>query len=162
MSSPFQPADGVSSRASKLYDLVLGRNVGDEITYHEAETLLECDHQGALAAMRDARARLERDQKQSVRTVSSYGWIVMRAGEHLDESERHQRKAHTQAKISARKLNSLRGERRAELSPFERQRFDYVNAQAAAALIVTGRKRLSLDELGRLGQQPKPLPGIGA
>lgn len=151
---PFEPADGESARWRKLYELVLTRRVNDEITYGEAEDLLSVDHQTVLGVMREARAHLERDGQQSVRTVPGFGWIVMRASEHIGESDRHLKKSRNQAKYALRKVAAIDG-RRDELSQFEREAADRAKLRASALLELSSRRRPSFSELQRAAEQKK-------
>lgn len=149
---PFEPADGETARWRKVYELVLTKEVNDEITYREVEDLIEANRHAAYAAMRDAKRHLEQEGQQSVRTVPSFGWVVMRAAEHIDESDRHLRKSNTQAKIALRTISAI-DSRRGELSQEQRQAADRNKLRALAVENMTGRRRRSLDELYGLGEQ---------
>lgn len=144
--SPFEPADGESARWQKLYDLVLTKNVDDQITYTEAEELLGIGQQGVLGAMWLARRHLEANGQLSVRTVRNYGWIVMAAAEHIGESDRHLKKAHNQAKTALRKVTAIDG-RREELSQFEREAADRAKLRAIAVVKLRSHHRPTFAEL---------------
>lgn len=153
---PFQPADGETPRWRKLYDLVISKQLNEEITYREAVDLLDCDLRAAQVAMRETTKRLEQDGQQSIRTVPNFGWVVMRAAEHLNESERHLRKTRNSARRAHRKITAIDG-RRSELSQFERERADRLKLTANAAAELTGRRRLSLTELHKRTPERKEL-----
>ena len=148
MREPFVPADGETPRWKKCYDLVMTKAVNEEVTYREVEELLNVDRKAALDAMRSARAHLEHAGRQSVRTVAEFGWIVMRAGEHIGEADRHLRRSHVQAKTALRKVVAIDG-RREELSQFEREAADRAKLRAQTLVDLTGRRRRSLEEIYR-------------
>jgi hypothetical protein len=141
MSAPFAPADGEMGRARRLAELLTGKAPGEGITYSEAEELLDCDRSAVQAAMRDAMAILERDGRRSVRTVVNFGWVVMKAAEHIDAASHHLTKSRNAAKRSLRKtkpLDAMRG----ELTQEQRWAADQARlaAQAVEAMAHRGRK----------------------
>jgi hypothetical protein len=160
MSRPFVPADGVEARWRKLYSLVLSKRENDGISYYEAQQLLGCDRKTAQAAMLETKRRLEEDHKQSVRTQIGFGWIVMRAVEHVDQSSDYMRRAHNQATQSLRVVSAI-DDRRGELEQADRHRADYQRTSAAFVADVTSRRgaKKFFEELGTgLPKNPPPLP----
>lgn len=148
---PFEPILD-EARWRLLYNLVLTKNVGDEITYREAEDLCQCDREAVLGAMYYARRRLEEDGERSVRTVARFGWIVMSASQEIDEAERRRKKAGKRVKDGLRITAAVNG-RRDELSPFERERLDRETRSLTMLRDLMGRKRKSLGEMHSSGQQ---------
>lgn len=146
---PFEPI-GDQARWKMLYDLVQAKAVGDEITYKEAEQILDCDREAVLGAMYYARRRLEADGQRSVRTVARFGWIVMTAAQEIDEAEKRRRKAGNRVRDGLRITSSVNG-RRDELSPFERERLDREQRSLTMLKELMSRKRRSLGEMH--GQQ---------
>lgn len=148
-SDPFAPANGLKARWRYCYELVVGREPGDAITYEEVEELLDCERPVAQAAMLDAKRHLEDDGQRTVRVVRRYGWIVMRSSEHLSEAERRR----ARSRRALRKAGSVLGAtRREELSPLERQALDRELARQSAQEQVMGRRRTSFAELEAASQ----------
>jgi hypothetical protein len=143
---PFEPADGIQPRWRYCYDLVLAKQPNEEIVYREVEELLDCGHEGALDAMRTAQRHLESDGCQSVRNVPRFGWVVMRAGEHIAASDHHLRKARNASGRALRKITAI-DDRRGELSQFEREAADRAKLRATALLALSGRRQRTLTEL---------------
>jgi len=141
---PFEPADGLRPRWQYCYDLVVERNINDEITRREVMDMLACDWATAGAAMGQAKVHLEEDGRLSVRTVPKFGWVVMRAGEHLAEADREARSGHRKLKAGYRKLSAI-DHRRGELSQFEREAVD--RRKAWLSQLVDSSRRPSLTEL---------------
>lgn len=136
---PFTPADGVMPRWQKLYDLVRGRNVGDEVTYGEAQDLLKCDRKTAQQAMREAMARLERNGERTVGTVTHFGWIVLSADREVNQVDRRAVKTRRAAGRVLRGASAL-NTRRDELSQFDRQRLDWISGAAQVILAASSRQ----------------------
>lgn len=147
---PFEPIDG-TARWRKVYDLVVGRQINDEILYREVEDLLDCDRTTAQAAMLKAVVHLEEEAGRSVRTVTNFGWIVMRAAEHINESDRRLKRARNQAKAAVRKISAI-DSRRDELSQFEREAADRARMRASAMLELSSRRPRSLSEMHKRGE----------
>lgn len=143
---PFEPADGVSARWRKLYAFVQTKSVGDEITYSEAEELLDCDRMVVLGAMRETRIQLEADGERSLRTVANFGWIVMNAAQEIDEIEKRKRRAGNRVKDGIRIGKSVNN-RRDELSPFERERLDREQRALQMLSDLMSRRRKPLGEM---------------
>lgn len=158
---PFQPADGVTPRWKKLYDLVMSRDVGDEVTYREAIELLgftrKTDHTLKLTqkAMRDAQAHLEKDGARTIGTVAKFGWIVLDPQKELDQVERRLVKTRRAAGRVVRGGKALSG-RREELTQFQRQRLDFVNHAARVASQASGRNGLTLDKFRTMIEAASP------
>lgn len=158
---PFQPADGVQARWVKLAELVRSKEPNHEITYHEAQEALDGVTRGqAQVAMREAQKHLEDEGSLTVGVRPNFGWVVLRAAAHIDESERYGRRVRNAARTSIRKLRPAIG-RREELSQFERQALDRSLARGNAVLHLTGRSPKPLDDLLAQGAPPKTLPGFG-
>lgn len=152
MSKPFQPADGQTPRWRHCYDLVTGRQVGDQVTLLEVTELLDCSPEAAWAAMRQARIHLEGDGCRTVRTVPRFGWVVMAAAEHLRAAEHHTAKARRQVVTAHRKVRSARRE---ELSQFEREAADRMAASLTALSDLMGRRRrVPLGDLAKRSLPP--------
>lgn len=148
---PFEPADGLVPRWKKLYDLVTGRSVGQEVTYGEAIDVLDLGRKTdrtlkiAQAAMLEAQKHLESDGRRTVTTVARFGWIVVDAQRELIQVERRLVKTRRAAGRAVRGGKAL-SLRRDELSQFERQRLDFVNHAARVASQATGRNGLTLEK----------------
>lgn len=151
---PFEPADRVTPRWQKLYGLVTGKEVGDEVTYGEALEVLGFERKTdrslkiVQSAMRDALARLEKDGQRTVGVVQNFGWIVLDATKELRQVDRRLTKTRRAAGRVVRGTAAL-GTRRGELSQFERERLDQIDRSAKLAAQITGRKRVDLDTLRR-------------
>ena len=149
---PFQPADGVTPRWQKLYDLVLSREVGDEVTYAEAIELLgfarKTDHSLKVVqeSMRTAQRHLERHGERTVGTVARFGWVVLDASRELQQVDRRLIKTKRAAQRTVRGAKAL-NTRRDELSQFERVKLDYVSRSAEMAAQIAGRQKVNIDEL---------------
>lgn len=151
---PFEPADGVTPRWQKLYNLVLNREVGDEITYREAHEVVGLDWQGlhgknlptVQEAMRDAMARLEKNGERTVGTRPKFGWVVLDATRELQQVDRRLTKTRRAAGRTVRGSKAL-STRRGELSQFERERLDRIAHAASMAAQMTGRRGMNLDDL---------------
>lgn len=150
--NPFQPADGVTPRWKKLYDLVIGREVGDEVTYREAIDLLGFDRKTDRTlkvtqnAMREAVAHLEKDGQRTVGVVKNFGWIILDPTKELQQVDRRLTKTRRAAGRVVRGANAL-STRRGELSQFEREKLDQVSRAGQMAAQISGRKRLDLESL---------------
>jgi hypothetical protein len=149
----FEPADGISPRWQKLYDLVMSRKVGDEVTYREALDLLQLPRTDrglkvAQDAMRDAQHRLEQRGERTVGTVAKFGWIVLDAQKELQQVDRRLVKTRRAAGRTLRGAKAL-GTRRGELSQFERERLDRLSRAATMATEITGRRSMSVTDLKR-------------
>jgi len=142
---------GDEARWKTLYGLILKRAIGEEITYREVEELLLVDRDGALAAMRQARVHLESDGERSVRTVTNFGWIVMSPRQEVDEIENRRRRAGNRVKDGLRIAASV-GNRRDELSPFEREELDRTQRSMRMLADLFGRRRKPLGELHGQGE----------
>lgn len=152
---PFAPADGLTPRWKKLYDLVLTRDVGDEVTYGEALELLGFKRKTPTTlaltqqAMRDAQRHLENDGERTVGTVAKFGWIVLSAPREVDQIERRMVKTRRAAGRVSRGVRAANN-RRDELSPFERQRLDLAGHAARIASEATGRNGLTLEKFQKM------------
>lgn len=150
---PFEPADGVAPRWQKLYDLVVARNVGDEVTYQEAMEVLSLPRtrEGmatAQQAMRSAMARLEQAKERTVGTVPKFGWIILDAQREVQQVDRRLIKTRRAAGRVLRGVSAM-DNRRGELPQFERERLDRIGHAARAAIEITGRsKKIKFPELG--------------
>lgn len=150
---PFEPADGVAPRWQKLYDLVVTRNVGDEVTYREAMDVLALPRtrEGlttAQQAMRKAMARLEQAKERTVGTVPKFGWIILDAQREVQQVDRRLIKTRRAAGRVLRGVSAM-DNRRDELSQFDRERLDRIGHAARAAIEITGRaKKIGFPELG--------------
>lgn len=148
---PFEPADGISPRWQKLYDLVISKQVDEEISYREAMAVLDvADLRMTQAAMREARHHLEKNGERTVGTVARFGWVVLRADRELQQVDRQLTKTRRAAGRTVRGAVALNS-RREELSQFERERLDRTLRSATVAAQVTGRR--SMTELKQLGDQ---------
>lgn len=162
-SQPFTPANGDRGRAAMLCDLIEQRAVGEHITYREAMEYLDCDDLGAVqAAMRDAMAKMERSGRRSVVTKRRFGWVVMRADEHIERADHHLTKAYNQGRRSFRKIRAIDG-RRDELTQEQRQAADFMRLAAAQVMGLVRRERPTFAKLasrrgGGLAALP-PMPG---
>lgn len=149
---PFEPADGVTARWKKLHDLVLTKKVGEELTYREAMEVLKLDPADPRSlpvvqqAMRDAQAHLEKGGERTVGTVARFGWIVLDAQRELQQADRRMVKTRRAAGRVTRAVEAL-GNRREELSQFERERLDRLRHSATMVAHVTGRRKMDLDQL---------------
>ena len=151
---PFEPADGVTPRWQKLYDLVMTRDVGDEVTYREAHEVVDMSWQGLHSrnlatvqeAMREAMAHLEKDGERTVGTRARFGWVVLDASRELQQVDRRLTKTRRAADRTVRGTKALIT-RRGELSQFERERLDRVAYSASMAAQVTSRRGMSLSDL---------------
>lgn len=148
---PFEPADGVTPRWRKLFDLVTSRNVGDEVTYREATDLLNLPRNDrgvkiAQDAMRDAMRHLEIQGERTVGNVKRFGWIVLDAQRELQQVDRRLVKTRRAAGRTLRGSKAL-DTRRGELSQFERERLDRISRSALMATQITGRRGMSISEL---------------
>lgn len=150
MTSDFTPADGAKPRWQHCYDTVITKEINEEITYLEIMELCECDRQAAQQAMSQALPKLEANAGRSVKTIANYGWIVMRAAEHLDVAEKHQHKSRRALKRSTSKITAL-AQRREELTQFQREAADRIAAQNYALIGLMGRRRRRLGELAEGG-----------
>jgi hypothetical protein len=150
---PFEPADGVTPRWQKLYDLVTSREVGGEVTYREALEVLDLPRtrEGLAVAqqsMRSAVARLEQAKERTVATVPKFGWVVLDAQREVQQVDRRLVKTRRAAGRVVRGVSAM-SNRREELSQFERERLDRIGHAARAALEITGRtKKISFPALG--------------
>lgn len=140
----FDPADGVTPRWKKLYDLVTSRNVGEEITYREVLDLLSLPRNDygrkvAQNAMRDAQHKLEQRGERTVGTVAKFGWKVLDAVRELDQVDRRLVKTRRAAGRTIRGAKAL-DTRRGELSQFERERLDTITRSANMAAEIAARK----------------------
>jgi hypothetical protein len=150
MIAAFQPADGDRARWRYLYDLVVERKPGDDITVDEVVELLEVDPHTARAVMREAKKHLEEDRMQTVRTVERYGWIVIDARGNLDEIEKRRKKAYRATDRTARLIVATP---RDDLSQIERSRLDFETRNVLAARGLFSRKTRSFSELERESKQ---------
>lgn len=151
---PFEPIDGVTPRWRKLYDLVLGRTVGDEITYREALEVLDLDNTRrnravAQNAMRDAQRHLENHGERTVGTRVNFGWVVLDGQRELHQVDRRLVKTSRAAGRTLRGVKAL-GNRREELSQFERERLDQIGRSATLARQLTSRRNLDMDQLRKM------------
>jgi hypothetical protein len=149
---PFEPIDTVP-RWQKLYDLVMARNAGDEVTYGEAIDLLGLTGRRAADAlkiaqdtMRTAVAHLEKGGQRTVGTVTRFGWIVLDAQRELNQVDRRLVKTRRAAGRTLRGAQAL-GTRREELSQFERERLDRMTRAARMTTEITGRKASTMEGL---------------
>jgi hypothetical protein len=156
MPAPFMPSDGKTGRARRLAALVADKAPGDGITYGEAEELLDCDRSAVQAAMRDAMAILERDGRRSVRTVVNFGWVVMKAAEHIDAASHHLTKSRNSARRSLRKTKPLGATLRGELTQEQRWAADQARLTAAAVEAMASRGRKSFAELAATAKTALP------
>lgn len=158
---PFKPADGLKPRWQKLYDLVIGRKVGDEITYGEAAELLGLDHRDrdqlstVQQTMREVQRRLENAGERTVGTVARFGWVVLDASRELNQVDRRLTKTRRAAGRVVRGTTAL-NIRRGELSQFERQRLDEVARSGLMAAQITGRRKLDLGQLRKITEGLAP------
>lgn len=143
---PFAPADGIKARWRYCYDLVVGKQPRDEITYEEVMELLECDRQTAQAAMLAARKHLEEDGQYSVETKPKFGWIVMTPAQHIDAAERGEKKMWRAQQRASRPLHVAEAHRD-KLSPFERQALDRSQARHQTLTRLRSPRRKSFDEI---------------
>lgn len=150
MSAPFQPADGKQARWRYLYDLVVERKPGDDVTVDEVCELLEIDAHTARAVMLEAKKHLEEDRQQTVRTVERYGWIVIDARGNLDEIEKRRKKSGRAANRAARLIVATPRE---QLSQIERSRLDFETRNVLGAQGLFSRKTKSLAELEKESKQ---------
>jgi len=151
---PFAPADGVKARWRYLYDLVVSREPGDEITYQEVEELLDVDRPTAQATMLTAQKHLEEDGQYSVATKRKFGWVVMTPAQHIDAAERGEKKMWRAQKRAHRPLTVAEAHR-GELSPFERQALDRSHARHQALARFRSPSRRSFAELTEASQARK-------
>ncbi|OZM74016.1 hypothetical protein CFN78_06935 [Amycolatopsis antarctica] len=150
MTALFQPADGDRARWRHVYELVLSRTPGDDITVQEVCDLLNIPAHTAWAVMLDAKKHLEQDRQQTVKSVSKFGWIVIDAKGNLDEIERRRHKAHRATSRAARLITATD---RGALSPIDRNRLDFETRNVLAARSLYDRKSRSFAELQRESQQ---------
>lgn len=166
MTAAFEPADGKQARWRYAYDLVLGKEPGDEVTLMElAEALgLEFDisdtvqRQLLWSVMGEAKHHLETDKQQTVKSVPKYGWIVMRPDQNLDEADARRHKAGRAVSRTARLLGATEV---SALSPHQRQRHDFLTSAVVRTAALFDRKPRSLADLESKSQQRK-LPGTSA
>jgi hypothetical protein len=153
---PFEPIDGVTPRWRKLYDLVLSREVGDEITYREAVETLDLpggstrrNRAVAQNAMRDAQCHLENQGQRTVGTRMNFGWVVLDGQRELQQVDRRLVKTSRAAGRTLRGVKAL-GTRREELSQFERERLDQIGRSATLARQMASRRNLDMDQLRKM------------
>lgn len=152
---PFEPLDGVTPRWRKLYDLVIGRAVGEEITYREAADTLGLSSPNGRnrailqQAMRDAQHHLEKEGSRTVGTRVNFGWVVLDGQRELQQVDRRLVKTRRAAGRTLRGAKAL-GTRREELSQFERERLDSITRSATLAGQLIGRRSMDLDQLQKM------------
>lgn len=148
----FEPIDGVTPRWKKLYDLVMGRKVGDEITYREALEVLGLPRTDrglhiAQQTMRTTMEHLERDGHSLLGNVAKFGWVVLDPQRELQQTDRRVTKTRRAAGRAVRGVGSLNN-RRDELSQFERERLDWISRSANLAMTASSRRgRKTTEEL---------------
>lgn len=146
---PFEPLDGVEARWRKLYDLVLTKQAGEEITYREVEELLDCDRAAALGAMDYARERLIQDGHIAVRTVDRFGWVRMTAAEQITFAKERRLKAARQIERGIKTLVTVQ-QHREELSPFDRERLDREQASQVRHVDLLRRSKRTLARIAQI------------
>lgn len=150
MTTPFQPADGQRARWRYLYDLVLSRKPGDDITIDEVIEMIDVDGITARAVMLEAKRHLEEDRLQTVRTVERYGWIIIDARGNLDEIEKRRKKSARAANRAARLIVATP---RDKLSQIDRARLDFETRNVVGAQALFSRKTKSFAELEKESKQ---------
>lgn len=152
---PFEPLDGVTPRWKKLFDLVMNREVGDEVTYREAAEVLGFDRltdrslKITQESMRDAQRHLENQGERTVGTIVRFGWVILDAQRELQQVDRRLIKTRRAASRTLRGARAL-GTRREELSQFERERLDRISLSAQMAGQIAGRRSMRLEELKKM------------
>lgn len=151
---PFEPIDGVTPRWKKLHDLVLTREVGNEVTYREALELLSLPRNDkglkiVQESMRDAQRHLEQAGERTVGTVARFGWVVLDVQRELQQVDRRLIKTRRAASRTVRGATAL-NTRRGELSQFERERLDRVMHSARVSEQIAGRKKPTMDDLKKM------------
>ena len=146
MNEPFKPVDGVTPRWQKLYDLVMTRKVGEEVTYGEAQDLLQCNRALAQNVMRETQRRLELNGERTIGTVTNFGWIVLDASRELRMVDRRLTKTRRAAGRVVRGTTAL-NTRREELGQFDRERLDQLGHAGRMIQQITGRKKVNVDDL---------------
>lgn len=155
MSAPFTPADGERARWRHAYDLVLDRKPGDGIAVEELTEALDIDPHTARAVMLEAKKHLEQERRQTVRTVARFGWVVIEAGDKLDEIEKRRKKAFRATNRTARLIVATP---RAALSQIERSRLDFETRNVLGARGLFERKTRALSDLEKQSKQRGELP----
>jgi hypothetical protein len=154
MTKPFEPADGVTPRWKKLFDLVRTKEVGSEVTYREAIAELglspsDRSRKIAQSAMRDAVAHLEKEGERTIGTRVNFGWVILDAQRELQQVDQRLVKTRRAAGRTVRGVQAL-NMRRDELSQFERERLDRTGRAAMMAREITGRHRPRMGELRKM------------
>jgi ATP-dependent exoDNAse (exonuclease V) alpha subunit len=150
VTAAFRPADGDRARWRYAYDLVAGKQPGEDVTLLELAELLDLDvdQDRALlrAVMSEAKKHLERDHLHTVRTVDKFGWVVIDARGNLDEIEKRRKKA---TRATGRAARLIVATDREQLSPIERQRLDFETRSVLSAKSLFERKTKDFTELER-------------
>lgn len=148
--APFRPADGIQPRWKILFDLVMSKAVGDEVTYEDAADALGIEQSDprlrpiVQSAMRDAQAQLEKAHERTVGNKTNFGWIILAADQELKQVERRLVKTRKAAGRTIRGGVALNS-RREELPQEERARLDFTLRGARMAQRAGTRRGLTLE-----------------
>ncbi|MFT4126261.1 MAG: hypothetical protein QM662_08535 [Gordonia sp. (in: high G+C Gram-positive bacteria)] len=102
--TPFEPA-GVRSRKEILVDLFGERDEDSVVTYAEiAEAIGIEDRPTCQRAVNGAKSSVERVHNKALDAVTNVGYRIVRAGEHLQLAQRHQKRGRSQLRRSQSKV----------------------------------------------------------
>jgi hypothetical protein len=153
MNAPFKPR-GEQSIRDLCIEAVRALEPGERILYAEIMDRGECDLQVAQGSMNAARAVLEANSENTVKTVTNIGWQVISFQENLRVIDHRQRKA-GRASGRAGRILAATQDHREELDHNERHDLDEKARKQRVMDLAFSRRRLTAEEITKAATAPE-------